>query len=39
MEVSMTVGDYPTAGKPYWLAMSGVAALGLVGVALMLSVV
>jgi hypothetical protein len=34
----MTVGDYPSAGKPYWLTMTGVAALRLVGVALMLSV-
>jgi hypothetical protein len=34
----MTIGDYPVSGKPYWLTMTGVAALGLVGVALMLSV-
>ena len=33
------IGDYPAAGTPYWLTMAGVAALGLVGVALMLSVV
>jgi hypothetical protein len=38
-EESMTIGDYPAAGTPYWLTMAGVAALGLVGVALMLSVV
>ena len=35
----MTIGDYPAAGTSYWLTMTGVAALGLVGVALMLSVV
>ena len=38
MEANMTVGDYPVAGKSYWLTMTGVAALGLVGVALMLNV-
>jgi hypothetical protein len=38
-EESMTIGDYPAAGTPYWLTMAGVAALGLVGVGLMLSVV
>jgi len=37
-EANMTIGDYPVSGKPYWLTMTGVAALGLVGVALMLSV-
>ena len=37
-EPNMTIGDYPVSGKPYWLTMTGVAALGLVGVALMLSV-
>jgi hypothetical protein len=38
----MTIGDYPVSGKPYWpvsgkpywCTMTGVAALGLVGVAL-----
>jgi hypothetical protein len=29
-EESMTIGDYPAAGTPYWLTMAGVA-LGLVG--------
>ena len=38
MEANMTVGDYPVAGKSYWLTMTGVAALGLVGVALVLNV-
>jgi len=37
-EANMTIGDYPVSGKPYWFTMTGVAALGLVGVALMLSV-
>jgi hypothetical protein len=37
-EANMTIGDYSVSGKPYWLTMTGVAALGLVGVALMLSV-
>ena len=27
----MRVGDYPVSGKPYWFTMTGVAALGLVG--------
>jgi hypothetical protein len=34
----MRVGDYPVSGKPYWLTMTGVAALGLFGVVLMLAV-
>jgi hypothetical protein len=34
----MRVGDYPVFGKPYWLTMTGVAALGMVGVVLMLAV-
>jgi hypothetical protein len=34
----MRVGDYPVSGKPYWLTMTGVAALGMVGVVLMLAV-
>ena len=37
-EANMTIGDYPVSGKPYWLTMTGVAALGLVGVANLLSV-
>ncbi len=32
----MTIGDYPVSGR---FTMTGVAALGLVGVALMLSVI
>jgi hypothetical protein len=34
----MRVGDYPVSGKPYWLTMTGVAALGLFGVVLILAV-
>jgi hypothetical protein len=34
----MRVGDYPVSGTPYWLTMTGVAALGMVGVVLMLAV-
>ena len=34
----MNVGDYPVAGKSYWFTIPGVAALGLVGVALVLNV-
>ena len=33
----MRIGDYP-AGAPYWLTMTGVAALGMVGVVLMIAV-
>jgi hypothetical protein len=38
MEANMTIGDYPASGRPYWLTMTGVAALGMVGVVLMLGV-
>ena len=38
VEGAMRVGDYPVSGKPYWLTMTGVAALGVVGVVLMLAV-
>jgi hypothetical protein len=34
----MSVGDYPVSGKSYWLTMTGVATLGIVGVVLMLVV-
>jgi len=34
----MSIGDYPASGPSYWLTMTGVAALGMVGVALMLAV-
>ena len=37
-EGAMRVGDYPVSGKHYWLTMTGVAALGVVGVVLMLAV-
>ena len=37
-EGAMRVGDYPVSGKPYWLTMTGVAALGMFGVVLMLAV-
>jgi hypothetical protein len=37
-EGAMRVGDYRVSGKPYWLTMTGVAALGMVGVVLMLAV-
>jgi hypothetical protein len=31
------IADYPTRGRRFWLFISGVAALGFVGVVLMLS--
>jgi hypothetical protein len=34
----MRIGDYPVSGAPYWLTMTGVAALGMVGVVLMIAV-
>jgi len=34
----MNIGDYPVSGTPYWLTMTGVAALGMFGVVLMLAV-
>ena len=34
----MRIGDYPVSGAPYWLTMTGVAALGMVGVVLMIDV-
>ena len=43
----MRIGDYPVSGAPYWLTMTGVAALGImtgvaalgmVGVVLMIAV-
>jgi hypothetical protein len=37
-EAAMRIGDYPVSGTPYWLTMTGVVALGLVGVVLMLAV-
>jgi len=37
-EGAMRVGDYPVSGKPYWLTMTGVAALEIVRVVLMLAV-
>ena len=33
----MRIGDYPVSGAPYW-QMTGVAALGMVGVVLMTAV-
>ena len=33
---AMRIGDYPVSGGPYWLTMTGVAALGMVGVVLMI---
>ena len=37
-EGAMRVGDYPISGKSYWVTMTGVAALGMFGVVLMLAV-
>jgi hypothetical protein len=37
-EAAMRIGDYPASGAPYWLTMTGVAALGAVGVVLMIGV-
>ena len=34
----MNVGDYPVRGKPYWITFTGVAALAMVGLVLMLAV-
>jgi hypothetical protein len=34
----MRIGDYPVSGAPYWFTMTGVAALGVVGVVLMIAV-
>jgi hypothetical protein len=34
----MKLGDYPVEGRPYWLTMTGVAALGMVGIAMMFAV-
>ena len=34
----MELGDYPAAGKSYWMTMSGVVAIGVVGLALLLAV-
>jgi len=34
----MKIGDYPVSGTSYWLTMTGVAALGMFGVVLMLAV-
>jgi hypothetical protein len=31
----MQIGDYPVRGKPYWMTMTGVAALGLFGMVLL----
>jgi hypothetical protein len=36
LEAIMTIGDYPASA--YWVTMRGVAALGMVGVVLMLGV-
>ena len=29
-------GDYPTEGWPFWMALAGIAALGAIGVILMM---